>query len=592
LFAVVVVIALILGLRCVYIQGLDVAGNANAALMPSTQPLPATRGTITDRNGEVLADSVPAVDITADPTIVATNGLADDSMSLADRLKADAGPGIISGVLAAYLGGDYQTYYDDLTTTKTESGTAIKYVLLAPSVVTYTNQQLTDHLNALGYVGLFREQAPVRDYPNGTLAANVVGFMTYSDALEAAGQYPWTGGEGLEYALNSTLAGTDGQEIYETSPYGEIPTGTSVVKAPTEGVSYQLTIDLGLQYMQDQRLAAVVKQTGARSGTAITMNVKTGEVLAMSTYPTFDPNAPGDSTAANLGNRAVRDAYEPGSVEKVLTFAAMVDQGLITPETRVIVPSQIDSGGTWIGDSWAHDTLHLTAAGVIAHSSNIGTVVLARQLPKATLVDYLHQFGLGSPTGIGLPGEASGSVPDASMSDQTRDQIAFGQGLSVTAIQEAAAVAAVANGGVYVSPTIIKSATTADGQAVAVPAPTTRRVVSEDTAKTVLAMMQGVVQLNRGSFDIDGYLTAGKSGTAQAADPTTGQYNGWVYSYVGVAPADNPTLLTYVVLDHPTSGGSGTAVAAPAVRDIMAVALPRYGVPTSTAKPADLDFEW
>ena len=587
----VVVFAVILGIRCVYVQGLDLAGNAAQALMPETVSIPATRGTITDRNGTVLAESVPALNITADPTIVAVNG-TPEPLSRLSQLKAQAGPGIIAGILVAYLGGDYQDYYDKLTRVTDDSGDPVRYVVVARNVLTYNNLPLTKRLDDLGYVGLYREQAPVRNYPNGTVAANVLGFMTYSDDLEAEGKYPWAGGDGLEYALNSSLAGIDGQEIYESSPYGRIPTGTSVLKEPQEGVSYQLTLDVGLQYMQDQRLAAAVQENGARFGMAVTMSVNTGEILAMSTYPTFDPNDPGSAEADDLGNRLVRNTYEPGSVEKVLTMSALVDQGLAATDTQVIIPGTIASGDSTIGDSWSHDTIHLTAAGVIANSSNIGTIVLTRQATKDSLVSYLESFGLGSPTGIGLPGEESGYVPDASMPDQTRDNIAFGQGLAVTAIQEAAAVNAVANGGVYVSPTILKSGTTSDGKPVDVPQSSTHRVISQDSSTEVLEMMEQVPIANPGYFAIDGYRTAAKSGTAQAIDPNCGCYSGSVVSYVGVAPAENPKLLTYVVIDHPANGASGTGAAAPVVHDVMSVALPRYAAPTSTTPTLELPLKW
>jgi len=586
-----IVIAVVLALRCVYVQGLDLAGNAGKALMPESVSIPATRGTITDRNGTVLAESVPAVNITADPTIVAANGLPEP-LSLANRMKAQAGPGIIAGILTAYLGGNYQEYYDKLTRVTDDEGNPIRYVMLARNVLTYNNLPIAEKLESLGYVGLYREQAPVRNYPNGTVGSNVLGFMTYSDTLESEGKYPWAGGDGLEYALNSSLAGVDGQEIFEWSPYGRIPTGTSVVKDPQEGISYQLTLDVGLQYMQDQRLAAAVQENNAWSGMAITMSVNTGEILAMSTYPTFDSNDPGSSTAENLGNRLVRNTYEPGSVEKVLTFAALVDQGLAAPDTRVIVPGQIESGGFMINDAWWHDTIYLTAAGVVAQSSNIGTIVLTRQMAKESLVSYLTSFGLGSPTGIGLPGEESGYVPDADMTDQTRDNIAFGQGLSVTAVQEAAAVNAIANGGVYISPTIIKSATTNDGKPVDVPSASTHRVISQDSSRQVLEMMEQVPIANPGYFELDGYRTAAKSGTAQAIDPSCGCYNGNVVSYLGVAPAENPKLLTYVVLDHPGNGTTGTGGAAPVVHDVMSVALPRYAAPTSTTPTLELPLRW
>ncbi len=587
------VVALALALRCVYVQGLDLTGKAGQALSLQPQPLPADRGTITDRNGEILAQSEPAINITADPTIVATNGLAEP-LSRASQLRAQAGPGIIAGILEAHLGGDFQTYYDALTATTRPDGTANHYSMLAQTVVSYTEQKIIDRVNALGYVGLYEKQAPIRDYPGGTVGSNVVGYMTYNDDLAKQDKYPWVGGGGLEQSLNSSLAGVDGQKLYQWSPYGDIPSGASVVEEPKEGTSYQLTLDLPLQYMQDQRLAQAVQQSGAANGKAITMSVKTGQILAMSNYPTFDPNDLAGQSNDNLGNRAVTDAYEPGSVEKLLTVSALVDQGLADAGTRVVVPGGIASGDSIIGDAWSHGTLQLTTAGIIGRSSNIGAVELSRKMSKESLVSYLHSFGLGSTTGIGLPGEESGYVPDETMSNQTRDNMAFGQGLSVTAIQEAAAVNAIANGGVYISPTIIQSATGADGQAVAVPQATSHRVISQETSTQMLQMMESVVALNPGAFDIEGYRTAAKSGTAEAADPVSGGYNGhnWVMSYLGVAPAEDPAILTYVVLDHPQVTGTGTSLAAPVVRDVMSVALPRYGVLPSTTSPSNLPTEW
>jgi len=588
----VLAVTLVLGLRCVYVQGLDPAGNANAALLPESRQIPATRGSIFDRFGQVLAESVPAVNLRVDPTIVATNGMVKDYMSRADLLKAQAGPGIIAGVLSAYLGGDYQTYYNQLSTTRTDSGAEIKDVTLKGGVPSFNSLEVMAHLGNFGYdAGFAPIQSPIRQYPNGTVGANLIGYMKIDNDLEAQNKYAWVGGEGLEYMLNTNLAGHDGKEFFSSSPYGRIPTGTSIVEEPQQGISYQLTIDLSLQYMQDQRLKAAVLDSHSRSGVAVVMNVRTGEILALSNYPTFDPNTrQGDP--ANFGNRALTQVYEPGSVQKVLTMAAVVDQGEADVDTLLRVPGTISSGGTTINDSWPHDEIHLTAAGVIARSSNIGIILLSQQIEKGTLVSYLDSFGLGKPTGINWPEELSGQLGDASMTDLTRDNIAFGQGVSVTAVQEAAAVAAIANGGVYNAPTLIKSATTADGRPVPIPAPASHRVISTDSAATVVRMMESVVATNPGTFDVPGYRTASKSGTAQAFDEQCKCYNGYISSYIGIAPAENPYLLSYVVLDRPASGGGGTTVASPAVRDMMIVALPRYGVPTSTTEPPRDPITW
>ncbi|HSN12480.1 MAG TPA: penicillin-binding protein 2 [Propionibacteriaceae bacterium] len=578
-------LATLLASRAIVVQGLDSAANAAkaAALMSVSRTLVANRGTITDRNGEVLASSQPAVTIVADPTQIATNGKLASSMTAKDKEKAAGAPSAIADVLVSYLGGDHDSYVAQLTKPDT------KYVVIAKKVQAYTYLQIANKLSDLGYVGLHRETAAVRTYPNGTLASNVLGFVRDSD--DGVGQ---VGAGGLEYAYNMQLAGVAGSEMYETSPNGKIPTGQNVLVPAQDGVTYNLTLDAGLQYMVESRLQETVDQARAKSGIAIVMNVKTGEILSLANYPSFDSNSPGTALAANLGNRAITDAYEPGSVEKVLTMAALTDSGTITPDTRVIVPSQVMSGGKPIKDAFPHNTINLTARGIVANSSNIGTVLLTRQMDKAKLVTYLQSFGLGATTGLGLPGEATGSLPSTSLADNTRDQISFGQGLSVTAVQEAAAVAGIVNGGVYNSPTIIKSAVGQDGKAVPVPVSTSRRVISPESSAMVLDMMESVVASKVGvnRFPIDGYRTADKSGTAERIDPTCKCYNGYVASFIGVAPVEDPSILVYVVVDRPQGAIQGSQVAAPAYKDIMRVALQRYGVLPSTTPARVEPIEW
>lgn len=578
-------VATLLAARAIVVQGLDSAANAEkaAALMSVSRTIVANRGTITDRYGEVLASSQPAVTIVADPTQIATNGKLASAMTKKDKDKAAGAPSAIADVLVSYLGGDHDSYVAQLTKPDT------KYVVIAKKVQAYTYLQISNKLSDLGYVGLHRETAAVRTYPNGTLASNVLGFVRDSDG--GVGQ---VGAGGLEYAYNMQLAGVAGSEMYETSPNGKIPTGQNVLVPAQDGVTYTLTLDAGLQYMVESRLQQTVDQARAKSGIAIVMNVKTGEILSLANYPSFDSNSPGTALAANLGNRAITDAYEPGSVEKVLTMAALTDSGTITPDTRVIVPSEVMSGGRPIKDAFSHGTINLTARGIVANSSNIGTVLLTRQMDKAKLVTYLRSFGLGSTTGLGLPGEATGSLPSTSLADNTRDQIAFGQGLSVTAVQEAAAVAGIVNGGVYNSPTIIKSAVGQDGKAVPVPVSTSRRVISPASSAMVLDMMESVIASKVGAnrFPIDGYRTAGKSGTAQRIDPTCKCYNGYVASFVGVAPVEDPSILVYVVVDQPQGQTEGSQVAAPAYKDIMRVALQRYGVLPSTSAARVEPIEW
>jgi len=440
--------------------------------------------------------------------------------------------------------------------------------------------QLLSDVKGADLIGIYKENAPTRRYPGGTLASNVLGFV------DADG----VGRGGLELTLDATLKGTDGKESYETSPNGRIPLGTSLLTPAVDGQDYQLTIDAGLQLQVEQILAERVTTTRADWGTTVVMDENTGEVLALANYPTYDSNQAGKAKDADRGNRAITDPYTPGSVQKTLTFAAMLDTGTITPTDVVKVPGKIRSGSNWVSDAWRHGDITLYARGIIAKSSNVGTIKLARKLPKKTLHDYLTSFGLGSKTGIGLPGESAGVLPKANMPDYTRDGIAFGgSGLLVTTVQEAAAVAAVTNGGVYHAPSIVKSVTSSDGHTQPLPVAQPRRVVSEGTSKQVASLMEAMkVNASSNVFDVTGYRVGTKTGTAKKWNTACNCWKGQTASVMGIGPVENPRLLVYVVIDNPRATQSGMATAGPAWRDIMSIALPRYGVAPSTTKPPAL----
>ncbi len=398
---------------------------------------------------------------------------------------------------------------------------------------------------------------------------------------------------GLEASLNTPLAGVEGQETYEVAPNGSrIPLGESKINPAVDGIDYQLTIDSELQWTVERRLAQQVRKVGGDTGIAITMNVKTGEILAMANYPNYDSSKPGDAEPEDRGNRAVSAAYEPGSVEKLLTAAALIDAGVADPETKLTIPERLESGGGMIKDAFEHGEIDLLMRGVIARSSNIGTIMLARQLDKAKLRDYLASFGLGKKTGIEIAGEATGHLPATDMKDYTRDQIAFGQGLSVTAVQEAAAIAALINGGIYNAPTVIKSATDKTGKPVPVTKAPPRRVISPSTSDQIRDLMQSVVDQGSGDLALKEYQSGGKTGTAQRYDPKCSCYNGYTVSYVSAAPINDPELITYVVVDNPRNVDTGTTGAAPAATDIMQLALPRYGITPTTEWAKKEKIKW
>lgn len=555
LHVVLVVAAMALSLcagRLLQLQGFD-SSNYPADALLRTLPLLPARGEITDRNGLMLASTQPAVAVTADPTL------------LTGRVPE------VAEIVSRHLNMPTAELRPLLTKPDTH------FVYLKKQVPALTYSALAAELSSAKIYGVFREADPVRTYPGRAVGSSVVGFV----GADGKGQ------GGLELKYNTDLAGVEGEQTFESAPNGSrIPLGDSSLKPATNGMNYQLTLDSEVQWAAERRLAAAVKQTGADSAFAIVMDVKTGHLLALANAPGFDPNALKESDKDHRGNRAVSEPYEPGSVQKVLTAAALIDSGTADPETRVVVPPKVRTDSGPIGDAFSHDTIRLNLRGIIALSSNIGTVLLARQMDTGVLRDYLMSFGLGARTGIEVPGESRGIVPGADMPDYQRDRVAFGQSISVTGVQQVAAVAGIINGGVYHPPTLVKGATDAEGRSVPVEHQPPRRVVSTATSAQVRDLMGAVIDSENGQrkLKLDGYTSGGKTGTAQRA--VDGGYSGYVTSFIGFAPLDDPRIITYVVVTNPRRGDTGTATAVPTYQDLMTFVLPRYSV-LPDARPHD-----
>lgn len=580
LIAMAVVFSLAAG-RAVQVQAIDATNVAAEAAQQITvvRDLPAFRGEITDRNGEVLAMTADTVRVVANAKAIATNGRMDADMTPKDRVVVATAPQRIADILVAHLGGTADSYLATLTAT----GKGSQYGLIAPRVPTAKFREIAQAMSEAGLLGLSSESNPTRVLPNGSLAANLIGYINEQGV----------GAGGLEYSLNATLAGKTGKEVYENSPNGKIPMGNNVLTPAQNGQNYQLTIDAGMQWQVEQILAERVRQAKADGAMAIVTNIKTGEILALANVPTFDPTNVGAADAESLRLRAITDPYTPGSVQKTLTFAAMIDQGLVKATDVVEIPGRIKSGDDYVSDAWAHGKMKLFARGVVAKSSNIGTILLARKMTKQSLHDYLVSFGLGAKTDLGLAGESKGILPAANMPDYTRDGLAFGgSGVSVTMVQEAAAIGAIANGGIYNAPHVVASRTRADGTIEQLPLAQPHRVVSEHTSKEVVSMMESVVmQSTSHTFDVDGYRTGAKTGTSKKLDPKCNCFKGLVVSTIGVGAVEDPQILVYVVVDNPQRGSSGGSVAGPAYQDIMSLALPRYGVTPSKTKSPTLPIE-
>lgn len=566
--------------RALQVQAFDAKAYATEAAdrMQESLVLPAARGDITDRYGAVLAYTEQTVNVIADPKAIRTNGKMDlQPMTARDKEIAAAAPQRIAQLLAKYLGNTPESYLPELTDQKSS------WKVIAKRVPANTFEQLQAELKAAGLLGLSRVTAPTRRYPNGTLAANLIGWV--NEQGQAAG--------GLELSLEKLLRGTDGKEVYDSSPNGKIPLGDNVLIPAQNGHNFGLTIDSSLQLMAEQRLAKTLADTGAQAAAVIVMDPRTGEVLVMANGPSFDSNEPGKGDAANMGNRAAMSVYEPGSVQKILTFAALIDSGTINPDDKVKFPGFIKQDPFKITDWWNHGTITLRARGIFAKSSNVGTITLARKMNKEKLRAYYASFGLGQSTNSGIGGEATGYLPAATMPNYTRDGIAFGTSLSVTALQNATAISSVVNGGVYHAPTVISSM---DGQPFTASKqdPTPRRVISESTSEQVRSLMeQQALNQTSKSFSINGYRIGTKTGTARLVSADCKCYRGEsVVSTVGVAPIDDPQVLVYAVVWNPKrNGASGASVAGPLMHDVLALALPRYAVEPSGAKGVKLPLQ-
>jgi len=555
----------IFGGRLLQIQGLDADALAKDAYNQRTakRALYAQRGDIVDASGASLATTYERVDIYFDQNLV---GLPRRTATGAPQVK---GVSAVAADLSPLLGLPVDKVQAKLTGTS-------KGALLASQVM----PEVARKIMRLNIPGFDYRQASRRVYPAGDLAANLLGFQAKNGVV-------WGG---LEAKYDALLKGTDGSIRYERGKDGaQIPTGVTEEVDPLDGATVQTTLLRDLQWQAQQLLAAKVAATKSEWGAAAVIEVKTGNVLALATAPTFDPNNPGQARPADTGDRALSDVFEPGSTAKVITLSAALQERTTTPLSQITVPPTLHKAGHTFNDAETHGTEQLTTAGVLAKSSNIGTMLIGEQVPPAAMEKYQRLFGLGAPTGIGLPESKGILAPSVTWNDTQRYTVLFGQGLSVTVLQAAQVFATLANGGVRIQPTLVSGWTDADGSRHSAPAPTTTTVVSPQTARSMIDMMEGVVVEGGTAVKaaIPGYRVAGKTGTAQRADPTCGCYRGYTASFIGMAPADDPQLVIAVVLQNPVNGHFGGEIAAPVFQQLMSYALKlRKVAPSGTPSPA------
>jgi cell division protein FtsI (penicillin-binding protein 3) len=500
--------------------------------------LPAERGRIVDRSMAPLAITVSSRDVYVDPSQVVD-------------AKEEAGQ------IAEVLGVRPAEILPAL-----ESDGTFAYIARR------VDDRVAHRLMSMGLPGLNVLPVPKRDYPSGPLAAQVLGFVG-TDGY---------GLSGLEAAYDDDLAGAPGLRTVEVSQFGEpIPTALDTVEQSVPGSDVATTLDRQIQYQAQLALRRAVGENQAKGGSVIVMDVHTGEIYAMATWPGFNPNHFGDFDSDRYRNRALSDVFEPGSTNKVITAATAIDTGAVSLTERFSVPWATTVDGSRISDSHQHATMSMTIGDIIAQSSNIGASEVAERIGSDRLASYLARFGYGVPTGVGFPGEASGVLPPLEWSDLTRSTVSFGVGVSVSALQMTSVYQTIANGGVWVQPRIVRGTVAPDGVFHDAPAPARRRVVKASTADLVSRMLAYVVEDGTGTgAQIPGYQVAGKTGTSRKV--VDGRYvHRYMASFIGFLPAREPRIVVAAILDEPTTVFGGIA-AAPLFQHVARYTIQRLGI--------------
>ncbi|MDK7047949.1 penicillin-binding protein 2 [Corynebacterium sp. UMB0012] len=567
---------------------------------------PARRGEILDRDGQRLAYTMKSRSLTVSPTRLrdelkdkaeieaqkdgSTEGMDDKKLDsfltkkMEETLK-DMSEGIPK--LIEDSGASTSKVDKDDILNKLKADT--QYEVLVRNVDPDVAVEIANK-----YHGVAADRQDIRQYPNGAIGENVVGKVS----MDGHGQF------GFEAARDTELTGIDGQSTEDVSADGQVIPGTlRDVVDTVDGRDVTLTLDLDLQTYVQQKLEKAKANSKASGAEAVVLDAATGQVLAMANTDTVDPNKNVEDQldeGKDFENRSVSHPYEPGSVAKVVTAAAALQEGVTTPDEVHQVPGSIDMAGVTVNDAWEHGTEPYTTTGIFGKSSNVGTLMIADKLGQEKYAEYLKKFGLGNTTGVELPNESAGSVPDLEQwSGGTFANLPIGQGQSWTTLQMASVYQALANGGERIEPRIIDSVKGPDGKDEKLEEPEKNQVVSPETAKTTVDMFRAVFQDDdaglqngtAGNAQLKGYQLSGKTGTAQKVDPNTGAYSNSAYwiTFAGVAPADDPRFVVAVMLDEPKSGvednGGGGQSAAPIFRDIASWLLNRDNIPTSKPAP-------
>ena len=535
----------------------------------------AVRGSIVDRNGDKLAFTTQARALTFQPVKVRKE-LAEAKQKKPDAPDPAQRLVEIANGVAQRLNNrpDAASILKKLQSDET-------FVYLARAVDPAVATAITMKFPEVG-----AERQDLRQYPGGSLAANIVGGIDWDGH----------GLLGLEDAMDGVLAGTDGSITYDRGSDGVVIPGSYRNRhTAVNGSTVELTLDNDIQFYVQQQVELAKGLAGANSAAAVVLDAKTGEVLAMANDNTFDPSQDiGRQEDRQLGNLPVSSPFEPGSVNKIVTASSVIEFGLSNPDEVLSVPGSINMGGVTVSDAWEHGTMAYTTTGVFGKSSNVGTLMLAQRIGPERYADMLTKFGLGQRTGVGLPGESAGIVPPIDQwSGSTFSNLPIGQGLSMTLLQMTAMYQTIANDGVRVPPRIVRSVVGPDGRRTDEPRPDGIPVVSPQTAQTVRNVLRAVVQRDPMGYQqgtgpqaaVEGYQISGKTGTAQQINPACGCYYSDVYwtTFAGITTTDDPRYVVGIMMDNPHRAADGRpgSSAAPLFHNIASWLLQRENVPLS-----------
>jgi cell division protein FtsI (penicillin-binding protein 3) len=538
---------LVISARLVYLQFSQYENLANRARQQQQNSIETSpqRGELLDRQERQLARSVQTVSLFLDPDGLDSATLDRNAQQLAKSLNLKQA---------------------DLTKEFRDAAAAKKrFIWIARRL----DADVANKIVELKLPGLQTQLEPKRYYPNGSLAAHVLGYV----GLDGKGL------GGVEQFYNAKISGEAGQLLVEKDAYGKPYESYEIASKP--GQTVVLTIDQTIQYQAEQALQAAVQRAHAKSGTVIVLDPRSGEILALANAPTFDPNKVSEAKPETRSNWALQNIYEPGSTFKVVAFSAALEKNLAKPTDHI----DCQMGAITVAGRVVHDHKPfgtLTIAEALAKSSNVAAIKLGIRVGDPTMYDYIKRFGFGSKTGIELPGETNGILRKVERwQPSSIGSIAIGQEVGVTPVQMVGAFGALANDGVRIAPHLIREVRDAGGNVVYRAQPEQRRVISAETAIALRGMLEGVTLNGTAKkAQLDGYSAAGKTGTAQKIDPKTKTYSStkFVGSFVGFAPVSNPQIAIIVVIDEPAGAYHGGDVAAPVFREVAEQVLPTLGV--------------